>query len=345
MAKIQKSLYCNENLLTIILPIKDNQEMTKRWLDYAVKENFNFKIRVADGGSKKFTEIINYNKKLNLDYSYHGLDSTHFKYINKIYKELKNVNTKFILLADNDDFYIKSMILRSICFLEKNKSYSSCGGNIFKFVSSEKYKGKITYTTFSKQNSFEDNSPTTRLKKISNSYNEIFYDVMKTKDMLNFTKNFLELNKSKFNYFFYPFCLSFYLVSVGKVKKFQEVILLRQEDYQSSTSSGVISLKSIFFDENFSFNLTNSTHLIKNIKNINLNLEDIKLILSKTLNDLIVSSITNDKSTKITFLNFIKSKISNSSIFDFLKYTKNSYKSKFLLLRHNKTIKNFITEI
>lgn len=335
----------NKNLLSIVLPIKDNHKMTKRWLDYAVKEDYKFKIRVADGGAKPFVGINNYKKKLNLDYTYYGLDSTHFKFINKINNELKKVNTPYTIFADNDDFYIKSMIFRSIAFLEENKKYSSCGGSIFKFILTEKYKGKFIYTTLSKQNSYEDKSSIKRLNKISNSFNEIFYDVMRTQDIKNFSKKFLELNKSKFNYFFYPFCLSFYLVSVGKVKKFDQTILLRQEDYQSSTSFGLISTKTIYFDKYFSFNLSNASHLIKSTKKVNLKEENIKFLLSKTLLNLIGSNITSDRNTKITLFNFLKSKISNYEIFNFLKKIKNTIKSNFIILKYNKSIKTFISQI
>jgi len=340
-----KSFQSKERLLSIILPIKDNHRMTKRWLDYAVKENFKFKIRIADGSSKQFLGINNYKKKLNIDYTYYGLDDNHFKYINKIYKELKKTKTPYSLFADNDDFYIKSTILKSIFFLENNKVYSSCGGSIFKFIISEKFKGKITYTTFSKQNSYEDDSPVKRLNKITDNFNEIFYDVVRTNDLLVYSKKFLELNKKKFNYFFYPLCLSFYLVSIGKVKKFDETILLRQEDYQSSTSSGIISSKTIFFDENFSFNLSNSLYLIQGIKKINVKFDDIKLMVSKTLINLIGSNITNDRNTKITLFNFIKSKISNNYLFNILKKFKNYIKTKLIFFKYNKYIKNFINKV
>ena len=333
-----------QKLLTILLPIKDNSRMTLRWLNYALKNNFEFKIFIADGGEKKFYINKKFKKNLDLEYKYFGYDNSHYKYISKIKKSIHRIKTKYCLLADNDDFYIKETIFKSLSFMENNLDYSSCGGNIFKFTLSDRIKGKITYTTFSKQNSYLGSSKD-RLENLSVNFNEIYYDITRTTLMKKFTSDFLKYNKRKFNYFFFPMTMSYYLLAKGKVKKFDDIMLLRQEDYQSSTSSGLISPMKAIYDEYFSFNLINAAVMIHKNINENLRIEFIRSLLVKTITELLKSMIISNKENKISFQNYFKSIINNNNLFLLLKKLKYHFSIKKLAYSKKKLMHNLIIRV
>lgn len=342
---MKKNNLSKANLLTIILPIKDNPRMTKRWLNYILKNNYRFKIYIADGGKKRFTINQKFKKNLDLEYKYFGHDNSHYKYILKIKKSVYFTKTKYCLLADNDDFYIEDTIMKSISFMEKNKDYSSCGGNILKFTVSGKIKGKITYTTFSKQNSYLENSSKDRLLSLSENFNEIYYDVTRTIMMKKFTSDFLKFNMKKFNYFFFPLAMSYYLVAKGKVKKFDDIMLLRQEDYQSSTSSGSISPIKVIYDKNFSYNFFNATDMIHKNVNENLRIEFIRSLLENTITKIIKAMIISNKDSKISFQNYFKSLVAKTNLFILLKKLKYHFTVKKLEYSKSKIMHNLIDRV
>ncbi len=333
------------DLLTVILPIKDNHKMTKRWLKYAYDNKFKYKIYIADGGKKTFKIDQIFKKELDINYRYYGYDDTHYKYILKIMKSVNSVKTKYCLLADNDDFYIKDTINKSISYLEKNLKYSSCGGDILKFVLTNKIKGKVTYTAHAKQNSYLNNSSKSRMIKLSQNFNEIYYDVTRTKLMKKYTSDFIKFNKNYFNYFFFPLAMSFFLVSKGKVKKFDDIMLLRQEDYQSSTSSGLISTANIFYDTNFSLNFNNSIEIIYVNLNKIIKKEFIRDLVKTTISNLVSSNIISNKNINITFLNFLKTKISKSGLFFILKKIKYNFNVKKLEYSQRKLINKLLDRV
>ena len=66
--------------LTIILPIKDRLEYTKKWLSFAKIYYRDFKIIICDGSKSKFAEFKNDKNKffenLNIEYHEYPFDET-----------------------------------------------------------------------------------------------------------------------------------------------------------------------------------------------------------------------------------------------------------------------------
>lgn len=126
----KESLYLNK--LTIILCIKDKPEFTGRWMRFMNDQQCPYKILIADGGKnkrieKKLSSSLSY-KNLNFQYIRFPFDKNIECYYLKLLETLKVVKTKYVIFADNDDFYLLDKIPSLIIFLEKNKDYSGCRG-------------------------------------------------------------------------------------------------------------------------------------------------------------------------------------------------------------------------
>ena len=134
--------------------------------------HYNLKIVITDSGDiLKFNELkkdIN-NKRYNLKFQFtHFLaqkveksikrdayGKVCFEYSNRLFDALKLVNTEYLVLAADDDFYLPNYFIQSIDFLEKNYDYASAYGHILKFSLDEFVPyGKINNLWIS-----EDNNP------------------------------------------------------------------------------------------------------------------------------------------------------------------------------------------
>ena len=132
------------NKLTIVLSIKDKPEFTERWMRFMNDQQCPYKILIADGGKnkrieKQLSNSLSY-KNLNFQYIRFPFDKKIEDYYLKLLQTLKVVKTKYVIFADNDDFYLLDKIPSLIIFLEKNKNYSGCRGREVHFYLSRNGK-------------------------------------------------------------------------------------------------------------------------------------------------------------------------------------------------------------
>ncbi len=122
------------NELTILLTLWDRVPCTFRWMSYANKVNLPFKVLIADGGSDESAAeiLVDHANFPNVDYEYirYPFDATPTHYYAKVLDALNRVETPFVVLADNDDFFVVDAILRSLDFLKGHQDFSSARGII-----------------------------------------------------------------------------------------------------------------------------------------------------------------------------------------------------------------------
>src|SRR6185436_20418986 len=120
--------------LTILLTLWDRVPCTFRWMAYANKVNLPFRVLIADGGADESVPrlLANRDNFPNIDYQYvrYPYDATPNDYYAKVLDALKRVETPFVVLADNDDFYIVDALLRNVEFLATHPDFSSSRGII-----------------------------------------------------------------------------------------------------------------------------------------------------------------------------------------------------------------------
>ena len=140
------------NKLTIILTLAGREEFTQRWLGYMNHHSCPYQIIIGDSGSDVFFDDP---KKLNtyfpnLNCSYHRFtppasDSTElsnlkndiepivFYFQEKLATLLNLVETDYVVLDDNDNFYALDNFKKYIDFLDSDQSYVGARGRADRF--------------------------------------------------------------------------------------------------------------------------------------------------------------------------------------------------------------------
>ncbi len=205
------------NKITLILLLKDRINYTFRWMDFANNHLNKFKILIADGG--KDLEIENHLRntqnypKLKYQYLRFPFDENYSDYFKKVFLSLEMATTEYSILLDNDDFVFPISIIKSIEFLDKNKNYSTCRGQIIPF----KVNLEVFYKEH-KQTSLYEDDLLGRLGKDIKTILPTFYDVHRTKNHLNSYKKFYELDVNELLLIeVYPFFIDIIDGNIGRL--------------------------------------------------------------------------------------------------------------------------------
>ena len=235
--------------ITILLTIFNRVDYTNKWLDYAEQSNIPFKIFISDGGNTK-----NIKKKLNL--KKRNLDITYkkFKYyknynymFEKFYLSVKQIKTKYIFIAEDDDYIFYNSILKSAKFLNKNRKFScvkgiNCLGDLIR------NNGKVLSLTLrnegkEKKKSLLSNFSDLRLIQYYEEKHLSFYNGLHRKESL--LKTFKILNSRNFLNLFITeliFCLS--VIYNGKVARLNHIDYIKMDNTHLSASNNFENLRS-----------------------------------------------------------------------------------------------------
>lgn len=226
-----------DQLLTVILVIRDRPNYTFRWMNYANKTQFPFKILIADGG-KDFT-VETYLKEqshypnLNYDYLRYPYDASIKDYLHKISGAVHQVTTPYVILADDDDFWNVDGIRASIRFLEEHADYATCRGRNFTFSQHEK---NSLETVYSPHSIFDTAQPlaSERVMAIYPHLGGTFYDVHRSSQFQTIFKTVAEID-----FHLMPMIetiISLLDAANGKIKQLDCSYLIREDGHGQSTS-------------------------------------------------------------------------------------------------------------
>ena len=161
--------------LTVILTTNNKRsDFILRCLNYYNKHfgDYNLKIILSDSGKNEDfislkEKVTKKNYKLKIEFINFISDQNNehikqdefgrikFEYTNRIKKALDFVQTEYIVLAADDDFYFPDYFYKALEFLEQNEDYGSVYGHILKF----RLKKFEAYSKFIKAWISEDNNP------------------------------------------------------------------------------------------------------------------------------------------------------------------------------------------
>jgi len=229
----------SSNKLTIILLLKERKGFTKRFFIYISKINFPYKIIIADGSRNKLSKnILNILKTANINYNYYKFseDKNYNLFLNKIYKSLTYVKTKYIMLFSDDDFPIVCSIERLIKFLDRNNKYIGAGGYLINFdlyqkktqnKKNETYGIPINFSKFYNQRSFNKKNRFDRLKfYLTEGKESGWHNIYRKKAIL---ESYKKSRNIKFkNNFFSDWMVDSLIFIGGKIKKINVPTLLHQ---------------------------------------------------------------------------------------------------------------------
>tara|TARA_B100002019_G_C21217170_1_gene572652 strand:+ start:27 stop:1064 length:1038 start_codon:yes stop_codon:yes gene_type:complete len=319
--------------LTLLLLLKDRESFSKRWISYFEKSSLNINVFIADG-SKSKNDLFNHNELFN--YHYFGPDKDFTTYRNKVIQSLKMINTKYVLFASNDDFYIKSGIQQALKILKRNKNYSACRGLIksFRVTSKDGLFGKLVlnedlYTS----TSILGNNASKRILEFINKSNSIWHDVVKKEEILSAWSN---SKKYKFeNILIHDLYTYFYISSRGKCIRSKYIYMLHQNHPDSlghdSTYEDIeFKIAQIISKTSMGKNFVNEICRLANITTKNKANKFKSEFLAHFYSEYLLKRIENKQALNLkkTFMKKIKSNLASKyaklySIYSFLKYIQN----------------------
>ena len=275
----------NKISLTIILQIRDRFEFSCRWLNFAYQNKCSYNIYIADGSEnenlKNYIDKNKFYKILNIQYVKTEYDKNWKLYCNKILAALKTINTPYLLLADDDDFYHFENIQKCIDRLDDNKDLISCGANTIHFkIIDGIVSGKKIQFHKNVKSSYLSTSILDNINLYFRGSRGIYYcihrsDKFKNGWILNNNQNF---SNGRMTELF----MELYLLTCGKVEFINIPFYYRQ--YGSSIGNSAL-LSNDFLDEMLKFNWHKDINKIiniisKKISNINkTKISDVKLEL------------------------------------------------------------------
>lgn len=211
------------NELTVCLPLYKRESFTLRFLEHVNHLHIPYKFLICDGSPTASLSATLKDKSSfpYVSYDYYEYHDTCCKdYIEKMFTTLSQVKTKYVLLAENDDFLIPTGINKSVEFLDKNLEFIACGGRIARFHLLPKTTDK--FALYGKPSLFdarffydllpkyaESCDEVLRIKGLFASYNTTFYHVYRTEVLF---KVFEELRSLSIGDF-----LAFELFLAGRV--------------------------------------------------------------------------------------------------------------------------------
>ncbi len=231
----------NNSNVTILLTIFNRVDYTNKWLDFAEQSKIPFKIFISDGGNiKNIKQRLNLKKRrLNITYKKFKYYKNYNHLYEKFFESVKKIKTKYIFIADDDDYIFSNSILKSAKFLDKNKQFScvkgiNCLGEMIRnndkiLALSLRNEGKKKYK------SITSNIPDLRLIEFYKKGHLSIYNALHRKKSL--LKTFKILNSRNFFNLFVTeliFCLS--VIYNGKVARINHLDYIKMDNTNQSSS-------------------------------------------------------------------------------------------------------------
>jgi len=255
--------------LTIILTLKDRSEYTRRWLMYMNDLRCPYKILIGDGGTDLAIQahLESPENYPYLDYDYYRFSPDHsfYDYYKKLTDLSSRVNTKYAVLADNDDFYKIASLDSHLKFLDAHRDYIGIRGSIARFWLRDKDNSVLnspsgaSYSAISvasmsvEENSFPERAETFLIGIEKLNQLMIWYCIFRTEAL----RNTLAILNSHFpiDEFVYEVMFCLLMVQQGKIRVEKEETYFRQHGSSTALASlmasGTSTLERMFINEGF----------------------------------------------------------------------------------------------
>lgn len=210
----------NLKKLTIVIFTYNRHKYLKRTVKYWL--NYNIKLLILDGSDEKLDDPCLEEK--NIKYV-HNPKSLHERLLSSI----DYINTEYMILACDDEFYLPSTLSSCIEFLINNPDFSSCGGRALGFGHDGKnYFGFEPYPKL-RNLCLNDNSSLKRLNKHFSMYVPgHFYSVMNANKWKKVCKHTF---KKKFDFFAaLEIQVEFLTIVSGKSKIIPQLLWIRNRE-------------------------------------------------------------------------------------------------------------------
>jgi len=115
--------------LTILLTLKNRDVYTRDWLERNIFPEFSYLIADGSDSDKNKNICLPYVSE-NVKYIQYPPDSTYRIYIQKRISAMSEINTRFVLSADNDDFLLRDGLNELMSELERSPGVTLVQGSV-----------------------------------------------------------------------------------------------------------------------------------------------------------------------------------------------------------------------
>src|SRR5687768_4091458 len=242
--------------LTIFLALKDRVPFTRRWLEYA-RVNLPFRVLIADGGSDDSVSRLLAESPLNeldVEYVRYPFDATYADYYTKLADALSRVTTPFVVMADNDDFFIRDGVTSAQQFLAAHPDHVACGGQCALFWVADPaapradttYGDAAVWKCSSVMSSDAADVAERRLRERCQGANDVFYAVHRTSLLRSHFAAVKQCNPS--DLFLMEELVMFLTAIAGKTRQLDTLYIARQQDSPGSSAGAHESRFGDWFD-------------------------------------------------------------------------------------------------
>lgn len=229
----------DDGQLTVVLTLKDRTAFTLRWLAYASRVRFPFKVLIADGGSDDAVEQALAKPgafpDVDVEYRRYPFDASYADFYAKTTDALERVTTPLVVMADNDDLFVVDGLRDAVRFLMQHPDYASCGGQCAVFWTNEGIQWKSSLD----RQSLPHDQARTRLERQSlRATYPVYYHVQRTSLLREAFDRVRAWNPRDL------FLLEQFLCSLsaiqGKTRQLERIYIARQWDSASSAGGAHI---------------------------------------------------------------------------------------------------------
>jgi glycosyltransferase domain-containing protein len=242
--------------LTILLAVKDRVPFTRRWLAYA-RVNLPFRVLIADGGSDDSVSRMlaeSAFSDIDVEYVRYPFDATYADYYTKLADALSRVTTPFVVMADNDDFFIRDGVATALEFLAAHPDHVACGGQCALFWVADPaapgadttYGDSVVWKCSSVMSSDAADEAKRRLRERCQGANDVFYAVHRTSLLRGHFAAVKQCNPS--DLFLMEELVMFLTAIAGKTRQLDTLYIARQQDSPGSSAGAHESRFGDWFD-------------------------------------------------------------------------------------------------
>jgi glycosyltransferase domain-containing protein len=232
--------------LTIVIFSYNRHKYLKRTIKYW--SNYQAKILVLDGSDVKLKDPCLNTKDIKYIYDPRGI-------YERLLSSINYIETEFMILGGDDEFYMPSALDSCIEFLSKNPNFSSCGGRAIGFrTNGKEIFGSEQYSKL-KDICLDYNSASERINKHFHNYVPAHeYSVMRSSKWKLICKHVFKKEYSFFAAF--ELQIEFLVMVSGKSKIIPELMWMRNREVEeirgdSPSSVGTRPITKWWYDKKF----------------------------------------------------------------------------------------------
>lgn len=238
---------------SILLLSKDRPNFLQRFLTFG-KVNYSLSTLIADGSTQPLYRIVDEIEDDKVQYKYVAPDLKIIDFVRKVILSLEHIQTKYVVLMDDDDFLSEIAIEKAMYFLENNEGYIAYIGLALDFSLSIKPNDLVYGTVVNARKwalgatFFEDNA-SVRVSKYIDIKGSYWHGVIRTAELLKVWKIIEECDPQRYETI--EVLLNIILLSLGKCHSDSETLTLYHQVHNSMISKSLKNDYELSLDENW----------------------------------------------------------------------------------------------